>query len=164
MVYLIVLLAIILVLVAGIAIATRRKAVDPAAWHVDPMTASDTGKPNWYRLVPEDAQVDRDQKRDGQPPTFTASASAVGAAFDAVAKADARVEVLAGSAADGFVTYMQRSAIFGFPDFISVRFIDLPAGGSTLAIYSRARDGQGDMGVNEKRVKRWVAETTAALA
>ena len=60
------------------------------------------------------------------------------AAFDAVALGDDRVEVLAGAASDGFVTYVQRSALFAFPDYVSVRFIEADGGGSTLAV-SHAR-------------------------
>jgi uncharacterized protein (DUF1499 family) len=164
MVFVIAPLVVILALVGGAAIATRRKAVDPARWHVDPLTSTGTGNPNWYRMVPVDAQVDRDPKRDAVPPTFSVSAAELAAAFDSVAKADDRVEVIAGSAAEGFVTYMQRSALFGFPDFISVTFVALPDSGSTLAIYSRARDGKSDLDVNKKRVIRWVEATQAKLA
>jgi uncharacterized protein (DUF1499 family) len=115
-------------------------------------------------MVPSDAQVDRDPKRDAVPPTFRVSAAELGAAFDAVARSDDRVEVIAGSASDGFVTYMQRSFLFGFPDFISVRFIDLEGGESTLGIFSRARDGKGDLDVNKKRVLRWVEQTQARVS
>jgi uncharacterized protein (DUF1499 family) len=161
--FLLVPLAIVLALVVGLSIATRRKVVDPAAWHVDPLTSTGTGNPNWYRMVPIDAQVDRDPNRDALAPTFSVSAAALASAFDAVAKAEDRVEVIAGSAADGFVTYMQRSLLFGFPDFVSVTFIDLPDGGSTLGIFSRARDGKSDLDVNKKRVTRWIDATQARL-
>ena len=156
--------AILVVLAVVAAVMTRRKAIDPAAWHVDPLTSMGTGNPNWYRMVPADAQVDRDPKRDAAPPTFQASAAEVGAAFDAVATSEARVEVIAGSAAAGFVTYVQRSQLFGFPDFISVKFIDLPSGGSTIAVFSRARDGKSDLDVNKKRVTRWVEQTQSRIA
>jgi uncharacterized protein (DUF1499 family) len=161
--YILIPLVLILAAIGGLAIATRRKAVDPTAWHVDPLTSTGTGNPNWYRMVPADAQVTRDPKRDAVPPTFSVSAGELAAAFDSVALADDRVEVLAGSASAGFVTYVQRSLLFGFPDFISVRFIDLPSGGSTLGIFSRARDGKSDLDVNQKRVNRWVEQTEARV-
>lgn len=163
MAYVLVPLALVAALVVGLSIATRRKAIDPAAWHVDPLTSTGTGNPNWYRMVPGDADVDRDPKRDAVPPTFRVSAAELAAAFDAVATADDRVEVIAGSASAGFVTYMQRSLLFGFPDFISVKFIDLEGGGSTLGIFSRARDGKSDLDVNKKRVIRWVEQTRARV-
>lgn len=83
--------------------------------------------------------------------------------FDEIALADSRVEVLAGSADEGFVTYIQRSALMGYPDYISVRFIEAEEGGSTLAVFSRARYGTSDLGVNETRVDRWVQRTDERL-
>jgi hypothetical protein len=151
----------VLALIASVAI--RRAGDDPAVWHVDPLTSTSTGNPNWYRLVPPDADVDSDLKRDGDAPIFTQSSTEVAAAFDAFVRAESNVEVLAGSAADGFVTYIQRSTLFGFPDYMSVKFIERADGGSTIAIFSRARYGRSDLDVNEKRVTRWVDGTSAAL-
>jgi uncharacterized protein (DUF1499 family) len=152
----------VLALIAGIAI--RRAGNDLAVWHIDPLTSTTTGNPNWYRLVPEDAQVDRDSTRDGEAPTYVQSKDEVARAFDTFVRSESNVEVLAGAASDGFVTYIQRSTLFGFPDYVSVKFIDLPDGGSTIAIFSRARYGRSDFDVNEKRVNRWIDGTTAALS
>ncbi len=137
---------------------------DPGEWHVDPLASPTPTTPNWYRLVPPDATVERDPKRDGHPPVYDVPADRLARTFDrAVRSSEERIEVVAGSATDGFVTYLQRSYIFGFPDYVSVRFIDLPDGGSTLGIFSRARFGQSDLGVNEKRVARWIDTTSKEL-
>jgi uncharacterized protein (DUF1499 family) len=48
----------------------------------------------------------------------------------------------------------------GFPDTIVVRFLDLPDGRSTLAIYSRSRFGESDFGVNHARLERWLGKLT----
>lgn len=158
----------ILAVIAGVLFAANhfRNNVEenPDEWHVDPLTAPSTGKQNWSRRVPADAPVERDPKRDRPAPTFDVSAAELGAAFDAVARGDERVEVLAGSVADGHVTYVQRSNFFRFPDYVSVRFVDEPGTGSTLAIYSRARFGQKDFDVNEKRITRWLDQLTPKLA
>jgi len=156
---------VLVALVAGIGLrlGMEKSDDDAAEWHVDPLTSDNPTTPNWYRMVPADSAVERHAERDAHPPTFEVSAAELGAAFDAVATADDDVEVLAGSAGDGFVTYVQRSKLFKFPDYVSVRFIDLPAGGSTLGIFSRARYGQKDFDVNEKRVMRWVDETQRRL-
>lgn len=156
-------IVLIVVVIAGISVGVRRAGDDPAEWHIDPMSSPTSSKPNWYRLVPADADVDRDPDRDGVPPDFDVGATVLSAAFDRVAQGEGRVEVLTGLASHGFVTYVQRSAFFGFPDYISVRFIDIPGGRSTIAIISRARYGQSDLGVNEKRVARWTDGTTKAL-
>jgi uncharacterized protein (DUF1499 family) len=54
----------------------------------------------------------------------------------------------------GFV-YIQRSALFRFPDVITVELVALAPDRSSLAIYSRARYGRSDFGVNRRRVLRW---------
>jgi uncharacterized protein (DUF1499 family) len=51
---------------------------------------------------------------------------------------------------------VQRSALFDFPDTINIAIRPLDAGHATLAIYSRSRYGKGDLGVNMKRVQRWL--------
>ncbi|MEL6267324.1 MAG: DUF1499 domain-containing protein, partial [Pseudomonadota bacterium] len=62
------------------------------------------------------------------------------------------VEVVAGSAAEGFVTYVQTSRIVGFPDYVSARTVE---GG--IAVWSRSRYGYSDLGVNRARVEDWLA-------
>jgi len=146
----------------GASIGIRSAEVKPSDWHVDPTTAPSTGNPNWYRLTPDSAPADRDAERDGSAPVFDVDTAKLAAAFDAVALGDDRVEVLAGSAADGYVTYVQRSALFGFPDFVSVKFVDVD-GGSSLSIFSRSKYGKSDLNVNEKRVTRWMAAITEAI-
>jgi uncharacterized protein (DUF1499 family) len=51
---------------------------------------------------------------------------------------------------------VQRSALFDFPDTINIAIRPLDAGHAALAIYSRSRYGKGDLGVNMKRVQRWL--------
>jgi uncharacterized protein (DUF1499 family) len=53
-------------------------------------------------------------------------------------------------------TYIERSAVFRFPDIVTVEFVVLGAGKSSLAIDSRSRYGKGDMGVNRNRVVDWL--------
>jgi uncharacterized protein (DUF1499 family) len=52
---------------------------------------------------------------------------------------------------------IQHSVLLRFPDVITVEFVALDADRSSLAIYSRARYGRGDFGVNRKRVQRWLS-------
>lgn len=52
--------------------------------------------------------------------------------------------------------FIQRSEKLRFPDTIVVRYVDLPGGTSTIAIYSRSQLGRGDFGVNLARVERWL--------
>ena len=63
-----------------------------------------------------------------------------------------RTSVLAGSVAEGRITYVTRSKVMGFPDYTTVE-----QSGETLKMYARLRFGKSDMGVNAKRLERLVA-------
>lgn len=70
--------------------------------------------------------------------------------------------VLADEAAlyDDFVV---RSAFLGFPDLVTVKFLDLKGERSTLALYSRSVYGRSDLGVNRRRSMDWIARLDAAV-
>jgi uncharacterized protein (DUF1499 family) len=131
----------------------RLAPVSAATWHVDPASVTRTGKPNDYLLA---------EGGDDAPVILSAPPAQVAAALAHVADDSPRTRILAGSAEEGFVTYIQRSALMGFPDMISVT-IAADGTGSVLRIYSRARDGYSDMGVNAARVQDWIARIRAAL-
>lgn len=135
---------VLLVAVIGMLAYIRLAPSDPERWHVDPLTAADPGE-GGVRLAPPDA------------PVLATTPETLMELFDTVAMAEPRVTRLAGSVAEGHATYLARSLVMGFPDYISVRA--LPAeGGATLAVVSRLRFGQSDMGVNRARLDRWMAE------
>lgn len=147
-------IVIALVVVALIAaVLIRVTGHDADRWHVDPLTAS-AGADNSYRLAPPGSDV----AADGESPVFDRPAAQLAADFDRVALGADRVEVVAGSAAEGFVTYVQRSFLFAFPDYITVRFLEVDDQRSTIALLSRARYGKSDLGVNEKRITNWLAQ------
>ena len=77
------------------------------------------------------------------------------AEFDRIIRATPRTEWVAGSVDKGRVTYITRSAVFGFPDYATVEYRagDTPE----IAIYSRLRVGKSDLGVNKARVLGWLA-------
>jgi uncharacterized protein (DUF1499 family) len=49
-----------------------------------------------------------------------------------------------------------RSAVFGFPDYVTVEAVDLGPTRSALALYSRSRFGITDLGTNRRRTLRWL--------
>ena len=51
---------------------------------------------------------------------------------------------------------IQHSAVLRFPDVITVEFVALDPARSSLAVYSRARYGGYDFGVNRRRVVGWL--------
>ena len=73
-------------------------------------------------------------------------------AMDAVIRKSG-AKVLSGSVDSGHITYISRSRIMGFPDYITVQKFD-----GKLRIFSRLRFGQSDLGVNKRRVEGWLAQ------
>ncbi|UYV38892.1 DUF1499 domain-containing protein [Rhodobacteraceae bacterium D3-12] len=73
------------------------------------------------------------------------------ARLDPVARGWPRTRVLAGSVEEGMITYVTRTALWGFPDYTTVR----QAGGQ-MQIYARLRFGRKDFGVNRARVEAWL--------
>nr|WP_171129878.1 MULTISPECIES: DUF1499 domain-containing protein [unclassified Ruegeria] len=106
---------------------------DPARWHVPPQ-----------------AQADRDLPK-GVLRVFETGPDGL-ARLDRIAQATPRTTVLAGSVAQGMVTYITRTKVFGFPDYTTVQ-----QDGDALRIYARLRFGRRDFGVNRDRVERWLA-------
>jgi len=147
-----VLLGVLVAVTVIAAVMIRRMDHDAGVWHVDPLTAPTPSTPNSYRVAPVDSGVDADDVS----PTFEMSTKRLAAQFDRVARDSGNVDVVAGSPESGFVTYVQTSSIFAFPDYISVRFIEVDANNSTLAVLSRSRLGQSDLGVNKKRITGWL--------
>ncbi|MEM6636044.1 MAG: DUF1499 domain-containing protein [Pseudomonadota bacterium] len=119
---------------------------DPARWHVDPLEAPPPGV---------SGVLMRPAGGDFAGPVFAAPPEVTLAAFDQRISQLPRISRLAGSVEAGHVTYVVRSRLFGFPDYISVRAVPDGAG-STLAVFSRLRFGLSDMGVNRARLERWL--------
>ena len=112
-------------------------------------------RPNTYLICPVDYC--------GTPPArispvFDLPASDLRARWEQMMKREPRV-ILNGATPDGLqFDYVQRSAVFRFPDTITIRFIPLGNDRSTLAIYSRSHYGHSDLGVNRDRIERWLAQ------
>ncbi|MFU1476617.1 DUF1499 domain-containing protein [Roseovarius sp. C7] len=72
------------------------------------------------------------------------------AELDRLIRDTPRTQVLAGSVAEGMVTYVTRSKWMGFPDYTTVA-----RRGDDLVIFARLRFGKSDFGVNAARVGQW---------
>ncbi len=70
-----------------------------------------------------------------------------------VIQASDRVTHLAGSVADGKITFIARTKWMGFPDYVTLQWRN-----GRLRIYSRLRFGQSDLGVNGRRLQAWVSQ------
>lgn len=133
---------IILALLIGLMAYIRLAPSDPAQWHI---------------ALPTDIAA------DGQIRTTAGSARAAVPAtpqtltqLDAIARATPRSSTLAGSAAEGRITWVLRSAAFGFPDYITAQITETPTG-PRLDLHSRLRFGRSDFGVNAARLKDWLS-------
>jgi uncharacterized protein (DUF1499 family) len=127
-----------------------------AQWHVDPQTAERGPKPNQFLIRASDGDADS--------PVFDMTAGDLAQVFDDYAMSRPRVTRLAGSPEQLWLTYIQRSKWFGFPDYVSVRTIPAGAGRSTLAVFSRSRYGGSDLGVNAARITAWVKDLSQIVA
>ena len=148
-------LIIIVLVLAGFLAFVRLAPSDPEIWHVDPLTA----KKPWRK---RNVFILRDDGSDPSPPIYDVDAGTLAKAFDAFVMAKDRLERLAGSPDDLFVTYVARTKLIGYPDYVSVAFIDLGEGRSTLALFSRSRFGYGDQGVNRRRLAEWLKDFAPA--
>ncbi|MGB5558281.1 MAG: DUF1499 domain-containing protein [Paracoccaceae bacterium] len=127
-----------LLVLVGFGLYVRLAPSDPARWHVDPETAA--APPGGSFRTQVQMQV---------------APEAALTAFAARALDTPRTKVLAGSAAEGRITFVTRSRLWGFPDYTTVAAEAVP-GGSQLTVLARLRFGAGDLGVNRARVEAWV--------
>lgn len=129
---------------------------DPARWHVDPLGVVVSGASNAWRVAPEGMGAPPDAVSAAWP----ISAAELASAFDRIALSAPRTSRLAGSPEELWTTYVHRSRLWAFPDYVSVRAVDLGDGEAALAIYSRSRYGASDLGINRSRVEDWLARLT----
>jgi len=126
-------LMVIVFLAVGLSLWARLAPSDPDHWHVMP------NKP-------------RDINQEGGALRAVAAQEDTLARLHDIIMDEPRTTVLAGSIDEGMITYITRSALFGFPDYTTVW-----QNGSDLAVYGRLRIGYSDMGVNAARIDRWLA-------
>lgn len=111
-------------------------------------------RPNQYLVAP--LGLCRRARPHRESPHFDAPPAALARRLEAALAGEPRLTWVARDADGLGGRLVQRSRVFRFPDLIDLRV--LPAGsGSALAIYSRARYGIRDFGVNRERVERWLA-------
>jgi len=93
---------------------------------------------------------------DRESPIFPVPPEGLEHAWRDVIGHQERVAVLRSDAARRQVLVRERSPVFGFPDFAWIEFHAAGPNQSAIALYSRSRFGLIDMGVNRKRVDRWI--------
>ena len=116
-----VLLAVGLVVGLAAAMFFRTTALPPEVWHVDPATVRPPESPNYELRIGAEA------------PVYNITPEQLAARIDAVATAE-QAELIGGSLAEGWMTYVARSRIMGFPDAVSIRLTGLD-GGTRMEIF-----------------------------
>lgn len=114
----------------------------------------------YVRLAPSDATrwhqpIEASENADtarGAIRVMTAAPEML-AVVDSAMRKLPRTEVLAGSVAQGRVTYITRSAFVGFPDYTTIEHTD-----GVFKAHARLRFGASDLGVNRKRLERVLAQ------
>jgi len=134
---------------------------DPAEWHVDPLTVAASDTPNDYRIALRSLTEER---VDTEPPIYAERPLVLAQAFDQFAFSQRDTNRIAGLPPELMMTYVQYTETLKMPDYLTVKFIDLGDGTSTVAIYSRSRFGYGDMGMNERRAQSWIRSLDGFIA
>jgi hypothetical protein len=76
--------------------------------------------------------------------------------WDAMITEEPHIVIVADEPAEHRLAVIQHTPLLRFPDIVTVEFVALDAGRSSVAIYSRARYGSGDFGTNRRRVLAWL--------
>lgn len=135
-------LTVILIVLGGFAAYVRLAPSDPARWNADPTQAfAGVQGPNDI-VTQTNGAVVRIPVSDG-----------LLARFDAIAMATPHTTRLAGSVDQTRITWVTRSALWGFPDYTTAQ---INADG--LYIHARLRFGKSDLGVNAARLSDWLAK------
>jgi len=90
-------------------------------------------------------------------PVFALSADRLAAYWSEMMAGEPRLVQIAAEPEQRRSVWLQRSAVFRFPDLVTVEFVALAPDRSSLALYSRARYGGYDFGVNRQRVLHWLS-------
>ena len=127
----------LVVVLATLMLYVRLAPTDVGLWHKRPSTTT----PGDTLTVGSFQAVRR----------IAAPATQVLEAVEGIARETPRTRLLAGSVAEGMMTFQTRSQLWGFPDYTTVA-----VEGDLLVIYGRLRFGSGDVGVNKARIESWL--------
>ena len=95
-------------------------------------------------------------QRDADAPEFECAWSVLADTWDRIVPNFPRTTEKHRSGDGKQRTYVQRTALMGYPDIITVEFVSLGDDRSSLAIYSRSQYGYSDFGANRRRVTAWI--------
>jgi len=126
---------------------------DPPAFATDPSgRARDMSYPVGFadQIKATPAYQDLQSIRFARPP-----ADVFAEAEDTVKRLD--WELVSADAASGSIIATETTKLFRFADDVAIRVRDDGTGGSVVDVRSKSRDGQGDIGANAARIRRFFA-------
>lgn len=132
----------LLALVLGFGLYVRLAPSNPERWHLAPDLSVPAGA----------VSGEVKPRRGGAVLWLDAAGPEVLARLDQLAMSTPRTRRLAGSVAEGRITWVTRSRLWAFPDYTTA---GLTSDG--LVLDARLRFGGDDMGVNAKRLHHWLA-------
>jgi len=136
----------ILIILAGLMVYVRLSPANPEILNASPAPSLWSAGIGWDTVKPiEGGAILRLSEGKGKPATLLAR-------FDAIALATPATQRFAGSVESGRITWVTRSAIWGFPDYTTA---EVQTDG--LYVYARLHFGRSDFGVNAARLNAWLA-------
>lgn len=132
----------LLAALVALGVYVRLAPTDPGRWHIAPMAEGDWGAVVVTGLNRATLRLAPDA---GLPADLLTR-------LDTVALATPRTARLAGSVETGRITWVTRSALWGFPDYTTAE-----ARLDGLYIEARSRFGESDLGVNAARLRDWLS-------
>lgn len=110
--------------------------------------------PNWYLICPP-MQC---REANAEAPVFNLPVEALDDKWQRVISETKRVEPFYSNTEDRHYAYVIRTKWLRFPDTVNVQLYSLGENASSIAIYSRSKYGYSDLGVNQARVEKFLAQ------
>lgn len=120
------------------------------------------GTPNQYLVLPPGFQAGA--VPHATSPVFDVPADELELLALEVISGQPRVAMVSADRQHRTYAFVQRTRFLRFPDTITVRFVEIDAARSSVAIYSRSKFGRSDLGENRRRVESWLAAIEARLS
>ncbi|MFD0916369.1 DUF1499 domain-containing protein [Pseudahrensia aquimaris] len=121
-------------------------------------TLTKTPKPNQALICPEGfcAAAEAKGQVDRQSPIYALSADQLKQELLRSLETENDLTRVDDESEENRMRFVQRTARLRFPDSIRVEIVPLSNGRSSIALYSQSQIGTSDLGVNAKRMNRWL--------
>lgn len=128
---------------------------------LDPLLVRKTGARNQYLALPQGFGAD---EPDVTSTVFAVPVAVLERETINFIEAQPRIKRLDAVPTKRLYLFAQRTPVLRFVDRIAVHVIEIDETRSSLGIYSKARIGVSDFGVNARRVHSWLDGLRAAVA